>query len=46
VVASSALLWHVILAAVVLALGGYSTWRLGTRNVISATRVRDEVKRL
>jgi len=28
-VASSALLWHLLSAAVILALGGYATYRLG-----------------
>lgn len=37
VVASSALLWHFLSAAVILALGGYSTYRLGARLVYRAT---------
>jgi uncharacterized protein (TIRG00374 family) len=37
VVASSALLWHFLSAAVILALGGYSTYRLGARLVFGAT---------
>lgn len=36
VVASSALLWHLLSAAVILGLGGYSTYRLGARLVYSA----------
>ena len=36
VVASSALLWHLLSAVVVLALGGYSTYRLGARLLYSA----------
>ncbi len=38
VVASSALLWHFISAAVILALGGYSTYRLGADQIFRATR--------
>jgi uncharacterized protein (TIRG00374 family) len=37
VVASAALLWHLLSAAVILALGGYSTYRLGARLVLGAT---------